>query len=154
MPCVSSASLDILMKCLSDAVFNWSSLITTNLTGDHSGQTSVKFKTFLEKYVRGKAVFILLIRREDIYTLLVNEIQSEYKIEWESNVNSKLPKHKSVLNNLITTHFLQYSSCFHDKCSFCIVVFLTSDVQIIVIASFSEVSSRYSLVSDVFVHIS
>ena len=39
------------------------------------------FKTFLEKYVRGNAVFILLIRREDIYTLLVNEIQSEYKIE-------------------------------------------------------------------------
>ena len=69
------------MKCLSDAVFNCSSLITTNLTRDHSGQTSVKFKTFLEKYVRGKAVFILLIRREDTYTLLVKEIQSEYKIE-------------------------------------------------------------------------
>ena len=36
--------------------------------------TSVKLKSFLEMYVRANVVFILLIRREDVYTESENKL--------------------------------------------------------------------------------
>ena len=58
------------MSCVMLSLIN-SSLIMTNMTGEYGGQASMKCKTFLEKYVRANAVFRLLIRREDVYTVLV-----------------------------------------------------------------------------------